>query len=82
MAIVDQPKCTKKIYDILNEDDSALIASAKSWRNILQEDFDLEMHFRAFKEINVTTNVVKLRSFQYRLLHNKFFVTTSFTTGR
>ena len=58
--------------NVLNENDSAIVKSGKHWNKKLN-DFCYDVHRKSFKNIYVTTNVIKLRSFQYRLLHNKIF---------
>ena len=62
---------SKSIYKKLNWDDQALHASAKNWVNV--EGFSMETHELSFKNLYKVTNIVKLRNFQYRLLHNKVF---------
>ena len=62
-----------KVYAKLTEDESALVSSGRKWHHILGEDFEYGWHASAFKELYLTTNITKLRNFQFRLLHNKIF---------
>ena len=73
LEIVLCPKPTKRIYKLLINKEDALENSATKWHQILNENFDYEIHKNAFTDIYKVTNVVKLRAFQFRLLHNKIF---------
>ena len=71
--ILLQRKPTGTIYRICKDDETAIIKSAVKWQTLLGETFDMGTHRKAFTALYKITNVVKLRSFQYRLLHNKIF---------
>ena len=71
--IFEATSISRTVYHNLTDSESALISSGKIWRNKLNNNFDLERHMCAFKNIYAVTNIVKLRNFQYRLLHNKIF---------
>ena len=66
-------KPVRVIYQDMMSDDKAINNSAKKWNAMLQTEFEVETHSKAFKNIQVITNVTKYRDFQFRLLHNKIF---------
>ena len=72
-GLLSSKTLTRMAYTMLNDKNNALTSSAKSWHNLLQDNFEWDTHVRAFKNMYKITNIVKLRSFQYRLLHNKIF---------
>ena len=65
-------KISSTVYHLMNQDDSVLSISATKWSNVL-ENFRLDIHLKAFSNLYKLTNVVKLKNFQYRLLHSKIF---------
>ena len=63
----------KQVYQYLTDNDKAIISSGKVWSRLLGSNFDITAHRTAFRNIYLVTNVIKLRNFQFRLLHNKIF---------
>ena len=64
------PKWARIVYSSLNETDKILKHLAVHWEKILRDSVDTDKMKRSFIDINKTTDIVKYRSFQYRLLHN------------
>ena len=62
---------SRKVYKQLNSDESAITKTSQVWEKF--EGFCNERHRMGFKNIYKCTTIVKLRNFQYRLLHNKIF---------
>ena len=55
---------SRKLYKHLNDDRSILIKTGIWWKNHC-ENFDLQIHLNAFKDIYRITNISKLRNFQF-----------------
>ena len=64
---------SKLVYLSIVEDDQAIVSSGRSWHKILGDHYNHHAHEKAFRAIYQVTNVIKLRNFQFRLLHNKIF---------
>ena len=73
LELTQTKKFVSLTYCELINSNYAIDSSAKKWAKILKEKFDYDRHQRSFVEIYRITNIVKLRSFQYRLLHNTVF---------
>ena len=58
------------VYKMLNENESTVSQKAQKWSEKLGRQIDPGEMRSQFKTVYVTTNEPKLRSFQYRLLHN------------
>ena len=65
-------KASKNVYSQLNKREDATSKSAKYWSQKC-ENFSIDTHVKAFRNLYKVTNVTKLRNFQCRLLHNKIF---------
>ena len=70
-SILLSKKVVANVYNKLISDEQALHRSAQKWEKILGDVFSYDVHQNSFKNLYWVTNVVKLRSFQYRLLHGK-----------
>ena len=65
-------KASKICYKVLNNHRDATTCAFNHWCNQLQLE-NLSEFKKCFSRINKITNIVKLRNFQFRLLHNKIF---------
>ena len=65
-------KASKIAYGILNDNVRIIAKTYNTWHFLLDLTDKSEMQ-AAFKRIRSITNIIKLRSFQFRLLHNKIF---------
>ena len=63
---------TKNCYRLMNMSDSGLIKAYNQWCDKIELSGISELS-KCFKNIQKITNISKLRSFQFRLLHNKIF---------
>ena len=70
--LVDK-KCSNVLYKRVNTSTEAIVKCAKIWNQFLGEEYDQDLPKAAFRNLYSLTKIVKLRNFQYRLLHNKIF---------
>ena len=66
-------KFSRTLYARINSSNAGLINSANKWKKLLGLEYEEENHRKAFKNLYKVTTIVKLRNFQFRLLHNKIF---------
>ena len=72
--IIGCAKPSSKIYTILTSEKESLIYKYwYRWEEMLEEMITREEYIKSFRKINLYSNSVKLRDFQYRLLLNKIF---------
>ena len=66
---------SRQVYPDLIRTDDAIWHVCKTWNGKLKEGKNVDMNTmrQYFKNIRFIRNTVKLRDFQYRLLHNKIF---------
>ena len=68
--IFKQQKFSSKwAYNRLAKESDFLLVKLIKWKDELSFNMSLEEFKTEFRNINTTTNITKLRSFQYRLLH-------------
>ena len=63
---------SKNCYRLINDKRTAVVKSFQQWSDKIRLN-SITVFKECFRNIHRTTNIVKLRSFQYRLLHNKIF---------
>ena len=63
----------QKIYKQLTSSENAMTDSARKWSKLLGTRYDWRIHQQSFKNLYKVTNIMKLRNFQFRLLHNIIF---------
>ena len=68
--LLESKKVVSVIYARLNEENTCIPRLVGIWETKLAEAVDEEDICASFVNINKFTNVVKYRSFQYRLMHN------------
>ena len=59
------------MYEALISQPNVAFGSYNSWKRVLENFCEWEAYLKAFKQLYVVTNSVKLRDFQYRLLHKR-----------
>ena len=69
-----KPKWTQYTYSQLNVSEDYIHRIAQMWSSKLETQVTDEDLTRSFNNIGHTTNIVKYRSFQYRLLNNIIFL--------
>ena len=64
-------KISRCIYEKLTTKTHIIREASARWEKVLNEQVDPDSFKKAFKNLYTTTNVTKLRDFQYRLLHKR-----------
>ena len=66
-SLRNTPNISRRLYNLLIDDPRHLVKYAHRWESLENIVIQLEDFNQYFKRIDLTTNVVKLRDFQYRL---------------
>ena len=73
MCVRDNIKPSRWIYHDMIKSDKVLYRVSTHWTKIFGVNLDINGYRYLFQNINKLSGVVKLRNFQFRLLHNKIF---------
>ena len=68
-SFITRAKASTYYYKEMNKTDKVLITANDKWQKIIPK-LECDMYFTAFKNVYKITNNSKLRSLQYRILHN------------
>ena len=63
------PHITSKTYSLLQQESPSLMDKCEKWELDLQENIEYSDYLNSFANVYKVTNITKMRSFQYRLLH-------------
>ena len=69
--ILEKEKVGQCVYQAFNNSNETIMQKQKFWMSILQEEIEEKEISDAFIRINKSCDIVKYRSFQYRLMHNQ-----------
>ena len=72
-SMIKKANFTRIIYRQIIKEPTGWSKSGRKWQDKIGEQFDWNVHQKAFEHLYTITNVVKLRNFQFRLLYNTIF---------
>ena len=74
VKIVENTKPSRWVYNFLIEQEAVSIKKyLHQWERELLVNIEMDEYLQAFRNSKITTDVIKLRDFQYRLLLHKIF---------
>ena len=72
--LMEKKSISQTVYRLLSSDFSLIERKREKWEHDLCRSFPIKEFCQHFRRVYVTTNVPKLRSFQFRLLHRAIIV--------